>query len=192
MAESNYNRESELKALDESKSGVKGVVDGGNLVKIPRIFIHEQQRLHKYSTRSSDSKVSIPVVDVGGLTNDIEDGSKNRGRIIDQVGDACEKWGFFQVVNHGIPESVLEAMIDGVRGFHEQDAEVKKSFYTRDAMNKKVVYNTNFDLYQTPATQWRDTLTCVVAPCRPDPQDLPAVCRYVIISINMLFIYMYF
>jgi len=73
---------------------------------------------------------------------------------------------------------VLEEMLEGVRRFHEQDSEVKKGFYTRD-VSKKVVYNSNYDLYTEPAANWRDTFYCLMAPHPPNSQDLPSVCRYV-------------
>nr|GLL46195.1 1-aminocyclopropane-1-carboxylate oxidase homolog 1-like isoform X2 [Ipomoea trifida] len=71
--------------------------------------------------------------------------------------------GFFQVVNHGIPGDVLEEIKRGVRGFHEQDTEVKKEWYTRD-QSRKVIYNSNFDLYTAPAANWRDSVLCIMAP----------------------------
>jgi isopenicillin N synthase-like dioxygenase len=33
---------------------------------------------------------------------------------------ASETWGFFQVVNHGISKNVMEGMVEGVKGFHEE------------------------------------------------------------------------
>jgi hypothetical protein len=74
--------------------------------------------------------------------------------------------------------SVLEEMKEGVRRFHEQDTQVKKELYTRDPM-RPVVYNSNFDLYSAPATNWRDTFFCQMAPNPPNPEDLPAACRYI-------------
>ena len=168
-----YDRQRELKAFDDTKTGVKGLVDAG-LAKVPKIFIHEQHMLNKYS-RADPKSISIPVVDLRG----VDDEGASRSRTIDQVRHAFSKWGFFQVVNHGIPANVLDNIIDGVRAFHEQDSEVKKQFYTRDYMSKKVVYTTNFDLYKAAATNWRDALTCVVAPSPPNPEEVPAVCRYV-------------
>ncbi|KAF3456819.1 hypothetical protein FNV43_RR01473 [Rhamnella rubrinervis] len=174
-----YDRQRELKAFDDTMTGVKGLVDAG-LEKIPKIFIHEPHMLNKYS-RADPKLISIPVVDLRGVDDD-DDEEAGRSRIIDQVRYACEKWGFFQVVNHGIPTNVLDDIIDGVSAFHEQDPEAKKQFYTRDFTNKKVVYTTNFDLYKAAATNWRDALTCVVAPSSPNPQELPAVCREIILD----------
>ena len=72
----------------------------------------------------------------------------------------------------------MKEMIDGVRRFHEQESEVKKEFYLRD-VKRKFDYNSNFDLYQAPVANWRDSIYCIMAPNPPDPQELPLVCRYV-------------
>ncbi|GKV19008.1 hypothetical protein SLEP1_g29308 [Rubroshorea leprosula] len=58
-------------------------------------------------------------------------------------------------------------MIDGIRRFHEQDAEVKKEIYSRDYSSRKVFYYSNFDLCQGPVTNWRDPLCCIMAPSPP-------------------------
>ncbi|XP_015887926.3 1-aminocyclopropane-1-carboxylate oxidase homolog 1-like [Ziziphus jujuba] len=177
--ESIYDRQSELKALDDSKTGVKGLVDAG-LVKIPRIFIHDQQNLSKPSNGDDQQKFSIPVIDLQGIDED----PFSRKRVIDQVGYACENWGFFQVVNHGISLELLDKMVDGIRRFHEQDPELKKEFYSRDSTNRRARFSTNFDLYQAPATNWRDTLSCVLAPRAPNPEDLPEVCGEIILDYS--------
>ena len=103
-----------------------------------------------------------------------------RAKIIDQVREACENWGFFQAVNHGIPASVLEEMIDGIRGFHEQDTQVKKEYFYKRDFKEKVSYFSNFDLCQATVATWKDCLSWAMAPSPPDPTELPAVCRYVL------------
>ncbi|KAL2463659.1 1-aminocyclopropane-1-carboxylate oxidase-like protein 3 [Forsythia ovata] len=85
--------------------------------------------------------------------------------------------GITKVINHGIPDSVLEEMLDGVRRFYEQDTEVKKEWYTRDT-TRRVVYNSNFDLYSAPSANWRDTIFCPMAPDLPKPDELPLKTRF--------------
>ncbi|MED6185207.1 hypothetical protein PIB30_054810 [Stylosanthes scabra] len=176
-----YDRYKELKLLDDTKAGVKGLVDAG-VSKLPKIFVHDNSKLSVSSSSSSAIRsVSIPVIDLGSLH---QQGSPSRHEIVEKVKEACEKWGFFQVVNHGIPLSVLDEMLDGVRRFHEQDAAVKREFYSRD-VTKRAFYNTNFDLYTTPAVNWRDTLSFLLAPGPLDPHQLPSVCRDITIEYSV-------
>ncbi|VVB16603.1 unnamed protein product [Arabis nemorensis] len=73
-----------------------------------------------------------------------------------------------QVINHGVPLNVLEEIKDGVRRFHEEDPEVKKSYFSRDSAKKKFDYNSNFDLYSSsPSVNWRDSITCYMTPDPP-------------------------
>ncbi|XP_048332878.2 1-aminocyclopropane-1-carboxylate oxidase homolog 1-like [Ziziphus jujuba] len=176
-----YDRASDVKAFDETKAGVKGLVDAG-VTEIPRIFHHphnnEEQQFYESSVHEGgDTQFSIPVIDLRGVSDD----SFRRKEIVERVREASETWGFFQFVNHGIPTNVMEEMREGVRRFYEQDTEVKKQFYTRDPL-RPVVYNSNFDLYKAPSTNWRDTFLCPVAPNTPNPQDLPEVCRDILME----------
>ena len=171
--ESKYDRIIELKAFDDSKLGVKGLVDAG-LAKIPRMFIHPQHNLYEKSG-PIDSHSNIPIIDLEGVKNDVT----LHAKIINEVQKACENWGIFQIVNHGISEGILEEMIEGIRRFHEQDAEVKKEYYTRD-FTKKVIFLSNFDLFQASSASWRDALLITITPNPPDPIQLPLVCRYII------------
>lgn len=122
------------------------------------------------------TKLNIPVIDLEGGISDHDEDLIRRKRTVDHVRVASETWGFFQIVNHGIPVSVMEELKAGVRRFHEQDTEIKKHFYTRD-YSKPVIYNSNFDLYSAPSTNCRDTLSISMAPNPPKPEDLPEVCR---------------
>ena len=172
MANSDSFRFSELKAFDETKAGVKGLVDAA-ITNVPPIFHHPavpSQDLDK--TTTSTANFSFPVIDLEG----VDRGAPRRKEIVDKVREASETWGFFRVVNHGISLDLLEEMKDGVKKFHEQDKQLKKEFFCRD-YTKKVVYNSNFDLYSSPAANWRDTVTFLMAPDPPKPDELPAVCR---------------
>ncbi|XP_041007394.1 1-aminocyclopropane-1-carboxylate oxidase homolog 1-like isoform X2 [Juglans microcarpa x Juglans regia] len=177
-----YDRASELKAFDDTKAGVKGLVDAG-VTEIPRIFhLPPEYNFDNNSVSDHDNLFSlIPVIDLEGIEKDVT----KRKEVVEAVRDASETWGFFQVVNHGIPVGVLEEMKEAVRRFHEQDTEIKKEFYTRDPM-KPVLYNTNFDLYSAPSTNWRDTFACSMAPNPPNSEQLPAPCRDILEEYSKL------
>ncbi|KAK9150687.1 hypothetical protein Syun_008996 [Stephania yunnanensis] len=165
----NYDRKPELEAFDDTKTGVKGLVDAG-LTRVPRIFIRE---IADGQTLSISNGSEIPVIDF-----DVE-----RDLIIDQVREACESGGFFQVVNHGVPVELMGEMIDGVRRFNEDCDEERRRYYTRET-TKKVVFNSNFDLFRSPAANWRDTIVCIMAPHALSPQELPVALRDVIVEYS--------
>ncbi|KAJ8547262.1 hypothetical protein K7X08_010848 [Anisodus acutangulus] len=176
--QTSYDRMSELIAFDDSKAGVKGLVDAGT-TEVPRMFV--QPTKIEESVSSCETKFIFPVIDLEGI---YKDPIKHK-EIVDKVRDASETWGFFQVINHGIPLSVLEEMLQGARRFFEQDIDIKKQYYPRDN-TKKVVHVSNFDLYSpsVPATNWRDSIFCLMAPNYPSPEELPAACREILMEFS--------
>ncbi|CAK8536696.1 unnamed protein product [Lathyrus sativus] len=166
----------EVKAFDDSKTGVKGLVESG-VSKIPRIF--HTGKLDMGENSASGSKLSVPIVDL----QDIHINPALRVEVIDQIRSACHEWGFFQVINHGIPVTVLDEMIDGIRRFHEQEADVRKEFYTRDT-KKKVAYLSNRTLFSGQAANWRDTFGFAVAPESFKSENLPPICRDIVIEYS--------
>jgi hypothetical protein len=169
METKEFDSYSERKAFDETKTGVKGLIDA-HITEIPRIFCLPQGSLSDKKPFVSTTDFAIPIIDFEGLHVSRED-------IVGKIKDAASNWGFFQVINHGVPLNVLQEIQDGVRRFHEEAPEVKKTYFTRDA-TKRFVYNSNFDLYSSSScVNWRDSFACYMAPDPPNPEDLPVACR---------------
>lgn len=161
-----YEREKQMKQFEETKAGVKGLVDSGES-KLPTIFIHSHSPEEDHRLL-----VQIPVIDLSGLT-------ERKETVVNGIKEAAEKWGFFQIINHGIPLNVMEDTLEAGRRFHEQPQEAKKDFYSRDYSRKAIFYS-NMELRaDIDHMDWRDTLRC------HDLQDqdesslasLPQVCR---------------
>lgn len=68
---------------------------------------------------------SIPVIDIRNLWSDAT---------LSALDDACRDWGFFQVVNHGVPEEITGALYDAMHGFFALPADDKRAI-ARSAEN---------------------------------------------------------
>ncbi|KAJ9153052.1 hypothetical protein P3X46_026541 [Hevea brasiliensis] len=171
-----YNHLEEVKRLDDSKIGVKGLVDSG-LTSIPRMFIHPTGALSDLkSVPRSESQV-IPTIDLSGVDSD------RRPAIVEQVSHACRKLGFFQILNHGVPLEVMNRTIEAVKAFHELPTEFKKQWYRRE-MGTGVTFLSNVDLYNAKAASWRDTLQVRLGPVPAEVEDIPEICRNELLEWN--------
>jgi hypothetical protein len=171
-AHGGYDRRRELlQAFDDTKAGVKGLVDSGTK-SIPSIFHHPPDSLAAItsSTTADEAAATIPVIDLAAA---------RREEVVALVRAAAETAGFFQVVNHGVPGEAMAAMVAAVRRFNEGAVEAKRPYYTRDTTRKMRFYS-NLDLFQSPAASWRDTIFLDMEPEPPQPEELPEALRYVL------------
>ncbi|KAK2970142.1 hypothetical protein RJ640_019610 [Escallonia rubra] len=169
-----YQWAKEVKAFDETKAGVKGLVDAG-VVKLPKLFVHRPETLNHPSPPCNGTvQFELPTIDFTGLESG--GGGERRREIVDEIRKASEEWGFFRIVNHGVPLRVMDAMLDGIRRFHEQPQEAKMHLYSSDS-KRSVRFNSNVSLGDFDPACWRDLLTCVFRDDTLDPQVIPLVCR---------------
>lgn len=171
-----YDRLKEVKQFDDSKLGVKGLLDSGLASStIPLIFHHppESRPGPIPHTRPTHTHHSIPIIDF----------SAPKPIITDQITRAASTVGFFQITNHGIPLHVIQRTLAAVKSFNELPAEIKTAHYHRE-MGRGVTFSTNVDLYQSKAASWRDTLQMRVSPVIPNPSDIPEVVREELLEWN--------
>ncbi|KAM7514960.1 hypothetical protein LguiA_004543 [Lonicera macranthoides] len=160
----------QLKLFDHTKFGVKALVDSG-ISKIPRIFIHPPESLpDPQKSRAQGVRLNVPVIDM----KEIHD-SGCRSRVVEEIGRAAGSIGFFQMVNHGVTEEILEAMVEAVRRFHEQPVEAKMELYSRNG-GGGVRFYSNEEFHEPK--HWRDSLICQIDDGNlRNPHLLPSVCR---------------
>lgn len=132
--------------------------------------------------------MEYPKTNIGLPLIDLDEGlllTNGHAQIVDQARSASEEWGFFQVVNHGIPVEVLEDMLAGIRKFNEEDIDAKRELYSRDR-TRRVRFNSNHDLFQSQRADWRDTLSVsMLASDHVDPHELPESCRYIYVCMRV-------
>ncbi|KAI3886215.1 hypothetical protein MKW92_018599 [Papaver armeniacum] len=151
VVEEMYDRSKEIKEFDDSKLGVKGLLDSG-ITSIPQFFIHPPESLPCNTTTSNFfiPTNEIPTVDLYPINT-------HRSLIVDQIKEASCKWGFFRVINHDVPLGILNRAIMSIKAFNEQSNEVKMKSYCREN-DGGMTFASNFDLFQSKASGWKDTL----------------------------------
>ncbi|ERM96630.1 hypothetical protein AMTR_s00001p00272230 [Amborella trichopoda] len=81
----------------------------------------------------------------------------HRTLILHKIAQVCQKDGFFRVVNHGIPEGVIENMMQVSRDFFGlPESEKMKSF--SDDPSKTMRLSTSFNMKRESVHNWRDYL----------------------------------
>ncbi|KAI4973787.1 hypothetical protein ZWY2020_041568 [Hordeum vulgare] len=168
-----HERRRALQAFDDTKAGVKGLVDAG-VTAVPAIFHHppDSLPLDAPPRPRHEHRFTIPVIDLAGLAT-----PQGRASVVGAVRAAALTVGFFQVVNHGVPEATTSRMLAAVRRFHEEPAEARAPYYSRDH-GRRVRYASNFDLFQSPAANWRDSVYIDMAPdAPPAPEETPPALR---------------
>lgn len=65
---------------------------------------------------------SVPIIDFQILADGLP-----TNQVVDQIAQACKDWGFFQIVNHGVPDELIQAVWKCTRHFFQLPVDVKES-----------------------------------------------------------------
>ncbi|KAM5571395.1 protein DMR6-LIKE OXYGENASE 2-like [Rosa sericea] len=97
------------------------------------------------------SEGSIPLIDLQGLNG------PNHSDIIEQIAQACQNDGFFQVKNHGVPEEMIDNMLSIAREFFRLPESERMKMYSDDP-SKTTRLSTSFNVKTEKTANWRDFL----------------------------------
>ncbi|KAK4597919.1 hypothetical protein RGQ29_015439 [Quercus rubra] len=78
------------------------------------------------------SSASIPTIDLNN--HDIDD-------LVSKISQACEKYGFFQIINHGVPKELCQRVLAVVTEFFQLPPEERAQFLTTDHSKLVKVFN---------------------------------------------------
>lgn len=112
----------------------------------------------------------LPIIDFWKLTCEDEE---ERAKTIGELGKACEEWGFFVVINHEVPQKLMDAMLEQLRQFFELPLEEKRRLsgsHFLDGIRCGTSFAVNPEVEKTRC--WRDYLKVLVHPDFYSP-DVP-------------------
>ncbi|PIM99994.1 Iron/ascorbate family oxidoreductase [Handroanthus impetiginosus] len=147
---------------------VKKLAETPNLNSIPSNYTY-------YTTpteaTASDPDDSIPTIDLSLLTSDDPD---EKSKAVQELGKACQDWGFFTIVNHGIPEELMKATLEATDRFFNLPEEEKPEFEPKNVL-EPIRYGTSCNSAKEKVFCWRDFLKVFVHPefhCPEKPESL--------------------
>lgn len=144
------------------QQGVKHLYENG-IRKLPKKYILPLTERPNYKDQTAAiPNLKLPVIDFSELQG------PNRSHVIDSLASACEEYGFFQVVNHGVPEEVISNMMDVSTRFFGMSHEERAKYMSND-MASPVRYGTSFNQNKDNVFCWRDFLKLI---CKPSSEIL--------------------
>ncbi|KAL7084281.1 hypothetical protein ACP275_14G215200 [Erythranthe tilingii] len=97
---------------------------------------------------------NIPLIDL-----EETNGHHDRTKLIQQIFSASQEFGIFQVINHGIPTSLMDDTMSVSKEFFAMPAEYKTSFYSTDIARKCRIYSSTMNYDNEEVHYWRDNFT---------------------------------
>ncbi|KAL5973666.1 hypothetical protein ACLOJK_030320 [Asimina triloba] len=121
---------------------------------IPERYIRPDMKLDPIS---SDPQLQIPTIDLAKLLDQTFSGSE-----MDKLHLACQDWGFFQLLNHGVDEEVIEKMKSEMIDFFKLPLEEKMAY--SQIPNSLEGYGHSFVVSEDQKLDWGDMFYLVAQP----------------------------
>ncbi|XP_027347156.1 protein DMR6-LIKE OXYGENASE 1-like [Abrus precatorius] len=125
-------------------------------------FIQDPQHRPKLSSIQAEG---IPVIDLSPITRHTFSDPSAIEALVKEIGSACKEWGFFQVINHGVPLILRQRIEEASRLFFAQSVEEKKKV-SRDESSPVGYYDTE---HTKNVRDWKEVFDIVAK----DPTFIP-------------------
>ncbi len=53
-------------------------------------------------------QLSVPTIDISPLISPNSSSNQTKSQVLSEIRDACQQWGFFYVINHGVDLKLVE------------------------------------------------------------------------------------
>nr|XP_043632029.1 hyoscyamine 6-dioxygenase-like [Erigeron canadensis] len=116
---------------------------------------------------SRPGEETIPFCDALPVINLL---SCDRDNAVQQVLEACQEFGIFQLINHGVDEDLVSDTMRVVKEFFNMPEKDKEEYYSEDPNKKCRLFTGGYDYKNENTHLWRDTLR---HPCIPLDECVP-------------------
>ncbi|XP_071738170.1 hyoscyamine 6-dioxygenase-like [Rutidosis leptorrhynchoides] len=121
-------------------------------IKVPENYIlPESQRAGSDEIHACKS---FPLIDLSG----------NQSKAIQEILYACQEFGFFQVINHGVSEDLIDDTIKVIEEFFDLPNEEKAQLFSTDQNKACRLYTSSYNYNTEKVHFWRDGLRHPVHP----------------------------
>ncbi|AET03799.1 putative flavanone 3-dioxygenase [Medicago truncatula] len=121
-------------------------------------FVREEDERPKVAYNNFSNE--IPIISLDG----IDDAGGRRAEICNKIVEACENWGIFQVVDHGVDSKLISEMTRFAKGFFDLPPEEKLRFDMSGG--KKGGFIVSSHLQGEAVKDWRELVTYFSYPIR--------------------------
>ncbi|XP_043702409.1 probable 2-oxoglutarate-dependent dioxygenase SLC1 [Telopea speciosissima] len=156
-------REDDSSSGSQYQKGVKHLCENGITI-VPNKYVLPLPERPINATSEEGNHIQLPIINFAQLQG------PDRQQVLNTLSKACEEYGIFQVINHGIPINVISSMIDVSKEFFELPYDEREKYMTSD-LSAPVRYGTSFNQTKDGVFCWRDFLKLV---CNSSTSDILA------------------
>ncbi|XP_010941860.1 protein LATERAL BRANCHING OXIDOREDUCTASE 1 [Elaeis guineensis] len=127
---------------------------------------------HRPKSTGTEEAVGIPLIDLSPLLHSPIPATGSAATpaissLLAEVEAACRDWGFFQVINHGVPSELLDNLMAASKGFFALPAEEKRRV-RKDEVNPLGYFDTE---HTKNVRDWKEVFDFTVQ----EPPVIPAL-----------------